>query len=464
MQGLDPGLYRRLGICPRQELDGRVVFLVRENAPLWALALANGHDLSVVNSALFESALEAVPRQTAARVMQGVTLDNDIASLFKETSTLSQFEQGLDSDAPIIRAVNAMISEAISRGASDIHLEPYEKTTTVRLRIDGVLNDLVFPPRDVYAALISRIKIMAQLDIAEKRLPQDGRISARLGQQTVDLRVATLPTAYGERVVLRLLRKSVEPVGLRELGMSEKVLAEFHELLTKPNGIVLVTGPTGSGKTTTLYAAINVLKTSHENIMTVEDPVEYEISGISQTPVQPKIGLTFASTLRAILRQDPDILMVGEIRDLETAQIAVQAALTGHLVLATMHTNDAPSAIARLVDMGIEPFLLSSALRAVLAQRLIRKLCMTCLAKETTTPCPACAGSGYSGRTGIFELMRCDADIQQAIRAGADAPTLRELARDQGMVLLMEDAARWVAQGVTSAEEVARVASAEGDD
>lgn len=463
MLELNPNLYQRLGICPQQRADGRWRFLVKAEAPVWALALANDCEWSVVDSQGFDAAIEALPKQTAAQVMQGVSLDNDLSSLLKETSTMSHFEQGLDSEAPIIRAVNAMISEAISRGASDIHLEPYEKRTVVRLRIDGILTDLVSPPREVYAALISRIKIMAQLDIAEKRLPQDGRISARLGAQTVDLRIATLPTAYGERAVLRLLRKSIEPVGLLELGMSEHVLSEFKEILSKPNGIVLVTGPTGSGKTTTLYAAIHVLRTSRENIMTVEDPVEYEIAGISQTPVQPRIGLTFASALRAILRQDPDILMIGEIRDRETAQIAVQAALTGHLVLATMHTNDAPSAVARLVDMGIEPFLLSSALRAVLAQRLIRKLCTTCRAKDAQAPCTACNASGYSGRTGIFELMRCDADLQQAIRAGADAPTLRDISRNKGMVPLMEDASRWVSQGITSAEEAARVASAEGD-
>ncbi len=462
MLGLDPKLYHRLGICPRQEPDGQWHFVVRANAPVWALALAHGAAWSLVSDESFTRSVEALPRQTAAQAMQGVALNHDISSLLKESAALSQFEQGLDSDAPIIRAVNAMIGEAIARGASDIHFEPYEKTTVVRLRIDGVLSDLVSPPREVYSALISRVKVMAQLDIAEKRLPQDGRISAALGSQTVDLRVATLPTSHGERVVLRLLRKSTEPIGLRELGMSEKALVEFNEILAKPNGIVLVTGPTGSGKTTTLYAAIHLLKTSHENIMTVEDPVEYEIAGVSQTAVQPKIGLTFASTLRAILRQDPDILMVGEIRDFETAQIAVQAALTGHLVLATMHTNDAPSAITRLVDMGIEPFLLSSALRAVLAQRLIRKLCTRCREDRVQTSCPSCGGNGYSGRTGIFELMRCDSDLQEAMRRGSDAALLRDLARRKGMVSLMDDAARWVSQGITTAQEVARVASAEG--
>ena len=361
-----------------------------------------------------------------------------------------------------------IFNDAIVRQASDIHLEVYGQKTQIRFRIDGVLKDVAAPPRDIYAAIVSRIKIMANLDIAEKRLPQDGRITTRLEDQMVDVRVSTLPTGHGERVVMRLLRKEAGSADLTSLGMPPELLAEFRRLIAMPNGIVLVTGPTGSGKTTTLYGAIEAIRTSADNIMTVEDPIEFEMAGVAQTQVQPKIGLSFAAALRAILRQDPDILMIGEIRDLETAQIAVQAALTGHLVLATLHTNDAPSSITRLIDMGIEPFLLSSTINGVLAQRLVRKLCGVCRIvnegraassayRANPLGCIECKQAGYFGRTGVFELMINSGELRSAIKQSADAIQLHAIALKAGMVPLAKDAQRWIDAGITSAEEVSRV-------
>lgn len=433
---------------------------VGPGAPAWALAFAGAVSADPVArwKPLSESellqALDALPNQSAAEVIRTAKLDSGLSSLLLEPLVADSAALAED-DAPVISMVNAVLREAAKRNASDIHFEPYELHATIRLRIDGMLVDLVQPPRAVYSALVSRIKIMSQLDIAERRLPQDGRLSISLDSGSVDVRVSVLPTAHGERVVLRLLQKNAQHLQIQNLGMSAEVEQKFSALLEKPNGIVLVTGPTGSGKTTTLYAALMRLRTSAENIMTVEDPVEYNIEGISQTPVSPKIGLSFASALRAILRQDPDILMVGEIRDLETAQIAVQAALTGHLVLATLHTNDSASAVTRLIDMGIEPFLLSSTLRGVLAQRLLRRLCSACDAKNQD--CEICNGTGYSGRLGIYELMVVNEPLQEAIRRGDDATQIRTIAAGSGLIELRQDANRWLAAGQTSAEEVARV-------
>jgi general secretion pathway protein E len=323
----------------------------------------------------------------------------------------------------------------------------------VRFRIDGSLREVVNPHRGLHAALISRLKIMADLDIAEKRLPQDGRISLRLGQRAIDVRVSTLPGAHGERAVLRLLDKSDSRLTLQAVGMQGQTLQQFQHLVQQPHGIVLVTGPTGSGKTTTLYAALQMLDAAHANIMTVEDPIEYELAGVGQTQVNPKIDLDFAKALRAILRQDPDIIMIGEIRDHETAQIAVQASLTGHLVLATLHTNDAVSAVTRLTDMGIEPFLLSSSLLGVLAQRLVRKICQSCQGPG----CEACGGAGYQGRTGIFELLTVDDSLRQLIHDRAGEPLLRDNALHLGMLTLREDGQRLVELGITSAQELMRV-------
>ncbi|MFY8192790.1 MAG: GspE/PulE family protein, partial [Limnohabitans sp.] len=338
-------------------------------------------------------------------------------------------------------------------GASDIHIEPYERHSSVRFRIDGTLREVVSPNRALHAALISRLKIMADLDIAEKRLPQDGRISLRLGQRAIDVRVSTLPSAHGERAVLRLLDKSESRLTLEAVGMQGHTLQGFTQLLSQPHGIVLVTGPTGSGKTTTLYAALQQLDAARFNIMTVEDPIEYELSGIGQTQVNPKIDLDFAKALRAILRQDPDIIMIGEIRDHETAQIAIQASLTGHLVLATLHTNDAVSAVTRLTDMGIEPFLLSSSLLGVLAQRLVRKLCGHCQGKG----CSHCGQTGYQGRTGIFELLSTNDSLRSLIHDKASESALRDAAQGNGMRSLRDDGQRLVDAGITSAEELLRV-------
>ena len=309
--------------------------------------------------------------------------------------------------------LNALLTQAARDGASDIHIEPFERHSSVRFRVDGALREVVRPNRALHAALISRLKIMAELDISEKRLPQDGRIALRIGNRAVDVRVSTLPSAHGERAVLRLLDKSESKLTLEAIGMQGEVLGEFTRLVSQPHGIVLVTGPTGSGKTTTLYAALNRMISGTTNIMTVEDPIEYELQGIGQTQVNSKIDLTFAKALRAILRQDPDIIMIGEIRDFETAQIAIQASLTGHLVLATLHTNDASSAVTRLIDMGVEPFLLSSSLLGVLAQRLVRKI-------DLTDP------SGYRGRTGLFELLVADDAIRALVHRQASEAEIRE--------------------------------------
>jgi general secretion pathway protein E len=349
--------------------------------------------------------------------------------------------------------LNALLTQAARDGASDIHIEPYERHSSVRFRVDGNLREVVQPNRALHAALISRLKIMAELDIAEKRLPQDGRISLRLGSRAVDVRVSTLPSAHGERAVLRLLDKSETRLSLESVGMQGASLKRFEQLVTQPHGLILVTGPTGSGKTTTLYAALQSLDAVGSNIMTVEDPIEYELAGVGQTQVNSKIDLTFAKALRAILRQDPDVIMIGEIRDFETAQIAIQASMTGHLVLATLHTNDAVSAVTRLTDMGIEPFLLSSSLLGVLAQRLVRKVCTACQGRA----CSQCGQTGYAGRTGIFELMITDDALRAQIHAKQSEASLRDGALAGGMVLMREDGERLVQLGITRPEELLRV-------
>ena len=359
----------------------------------------------------------------------------------------------MNDNAPVIRMINSLLRQAIRDHASDIHLEAFEKNSMVRFRVDGNLRDIAVMRPELHAALVSRIKIIATLDISEKRLPQDGRISLKLGDRLVDVRVSTLPTSHGERVVLRLLEKNYDRLNLMALGMSDETFTQFDHLLHQPHGIVLVTGPTGSGKTTTLYGAILRLRNKVNNIMTVEDPIEYSLEGIGQTQVNSKIDMTFARALRAILRQDPDIVMLGEIRDLETAQIAVQASLTGHLVLATLHTNDAPSAVTRLIDMGIEPFLLSSSLLGVLSQRLIRMTCPACHGAG----CVECAHSGYSGRNGIYELMTINAKVKELIYRRASETEIREEALLSGMHTLAEDGERWILNNKTSREELLRV-------
>ncbi|WP_394790708.1 GspE/PulE family protein [Rhodoferax sp.] len=398
------------------------------------------------------SAAYAQGESSAASVVSEVESDADLSRMMQELPAVEDLLEMSD-DAPIIRMLNALLTQAARDGASDIHIEPYERHSSVRFRVDGTLREVVQPNRALHAALISRLKIMADLDISEKRLPQDGRISLRIGTRAVDVRVSTLPSAHGERAVLRLLDKSGAKLTLESVGMQGDVLDQLQHLIAQPHGIILVTGPTGSGKTTTLYAALSRLDAGSSNIMTVEDPIEYELPGVGQTQVNAKIDLTFAKALRAILRQDPDVIMIGEIRDFETAQIAIQASLTGHLVLATLHTNDAASAVNRLIDMGVEPFLLSSTLLGVLAQRLVRKLCPVCHGKN----CQACNHTGYQGRTGIFELLVTNDAIQAQIHNRASEADIRSAARTAGMQLMREDGERLVQAGTTSREELLRV-------
>jgi general secretion pathway protein E len=427
------------------------------------------------------SSAYAQGESSAAAVVSEVESDADLSRMMQDLPAIEDLLETSD-DAPIIRMLNALLTQAARDGASDIHIEPYERHSCVRFRVDGTMREVVQPNRALHAALISRLKIMAELDIAERRMPQDGRISLRIGTRAVDVRVSTLPSAYGERAVLRLLDKSEGRLSLEALGMQGEVLQQFERLVTQPHGIVLVTGPTGSGKTTTLYAALARLDASQSNIMTVEDPIEYELSGIGQTQVNPKIDLDFAKALRAILRQDPDVIMIGEIRDFETAQIAIQASLTGHLVLATLHTNDAVSAVTRLTDMGVEPFLLSSSLLGVLAQRLVRKLCPVCKVGSRATKlgldpdfakqnsgsdpnfpsyhpvgCEVCGRSGYKGRTGIYELLTANDQVRALIHSRAAESQLFVAAEAAGLTSMRADGERLVQLGVTSREELLRV-------
>ncbi len=416
-------------------------------------------------------------QDSAAEVMQDIDSE-DPEALFSEIQETGDLLDDT-SDAPVIRLVNLMFSQAVRDNASDIHIEPYQNSLKIRQRLDGILYDMLSPPKHVQSALISRIKIMANLNIAEKRLPQDGRIELKVGNKDVDIRVSTLPTSFGERVVLRLLDKSSILITLTELGMPDDRFIPFTEQIHAANGIVLVTGPTGSGKTTTLYAALTSINNTDINIITVEDPVEYRISGIGQVQVNPKINLTFASGLRSIVRQDPDVILIGEIRDTETAEIAIQSALTGHLVFSTLHTNDAASAITRLVDMGIEPFLLSSSINAILAQRLVRIICPYC--KEAYTPdreallklgimpedanrqvyrgkgCAKCHHTGYKGRCGIFELLLMNREMKHLILQTANSHEIKDLAIKNGMITLRQDGAMKVFEGITTIEEVYRV-------
>ncbi|MFZ6872766.1 type II secretion system ATPase GspE [Undibacterium sp. Di27W] len=396
----------------------------------------------------------------AADVVGEVESDLDLAKLMLDMPAVEDLLESAD-DAPVIRMINALLTQALRDGASDIHIEPFEQISVVRFRVDGALRDVVRPKKAIHASLISRIKIMAQLDIAEKRLPQDGRITLRIGGKPVDVRVSTLPTGHGERAVLRLLDKEAGRLDLGHLGMSADVLTQFDKLIAQPHGIVLVTGPTGSGKTTTLYAALSRVNAGTTNILTVEDPIEYELAGVGQTQVNAKIEMTFAKALRAILRQDPDVIMIGEIRDLETAQIAVQASLTGHLVLATLHTNDSAAAVTRLLDMGIEPFLLSSSLLGVVAQRLVRKLCTHCRVEKQGTwhavGCEHCGHTGYQGRVGVYELLQTTDAIRAQIHHEAAEAEIRTAAQADGMKTMREDGQRWLKTGVTTPEELLRV-------
>jgi general secretion pathway protein E len=386
----------------------------------------------------------------------------------------------ISDEAPVIKLVNLILFQAVKERASDIHIEPFQKELKVRYRIDGILYQRLDPPKRYQSAMVSRLKVMAKMDIAEKRLPQDGRIPIKIADKDIDIRVSIIPTTFGERVVLRLLDKQSLLLGMGEIGLSPDKHQTLQDLISRSNGILLVTGPTGSGKTTTLYAALSQINSPDKNIITIEDPVEYQLWGIGQIQVNPKIGLTFAHGLRSVLRHDPDVILVGEIRDAETAEIAIQAALTGHLVFSTLHTNDAASAATRLVDMEIEPFLVASVVRAIVAQRLIRVVCPEC--KEGYVPepemlkevgitteqlkggkvyrgkgCPACSGTGYRGRTGIYEILLVSETIRQLIMKKADSASIGRQAVEEGMKTLREDGARKIVEGITTLEEVVRV-------
>ena len=416
-------------------------------------------------------------RDSAEQLVQDMEEDS--------SAIISEIEEKADllddiSDAPIIKLANHIISQSVKARASDIHMEPYQDSFKVRYRVDGILYDLLSPPKWVQPALISRIKVMAKMNIAEKRLPQDGRLDVKIGNQEIDVRVSTIPTSFGERLVLRLLDKSGSLISLSDLGLASDKLDVLANLVRSPNGIILVTGPTGSGKTTTLYAILSSINIPDINIITIEDPVEYQIKGISQIQVNPKINLTFASGLRSIVRQDPDVILVGEIRDRETAEIAVQSALTGHLVFSTLHTNDSASAITRLVDIGVEPFLISSSVLAVVAQRLIRVLCRDC--KQPYTPdqitlerigitpdqfqdstvyravgCENCFQTGYKGRTGIFEIMLLDPSLKSLILTTYDSSQIKNAALNLNMVTLRQDGIQKVLRGISTIEEIIRV-------
>jgi len=470
-----------------------VIVLDREDPP--RLGLRQGAALTAVQEAqrvlgrrlpvtwlapeAFDQALGAAYQHDSSAAMlmvEGIGNDLDLHSLadqIPETEDLLEQED----DAPIIRLINAILGEAIAENASDIHIETFEKRLVIRFRVDGILREVVQPKRELAALLVSRIKVMARLDIAEKRIPQDGRISLRVGGREVDIRVSTLPSANGERVVLRLLDKQAGRLTLRHLGMSAQDRRLLEQTVKKPHGIILVTGPTGSGKTTTLYAALTTLNDRTRNILTVEDPIEYNLEGIGQTQVNTKVDMTFARGLRAILRQDPDVVMVGEIRDQETADMAVQASLTGHLVLSTLHTNSAIGAVTRLVDMGVEPFLIASSLLGVLAQRLVRVLCDDCkrpyvadaaecalVGADPATPptlyhaegCEVCRNLGYRGRTGIYELVVFDDRLRSMVHTRASEQDMLRHARELGPGI-REDGMRKVREGLTTIEEVLRV-------
>jgi len=443
------------------EWDGVNVVLAPYSAILSAINLA--YDMS---------------QDSAEQVIQNMHEDDSDQILSEIEATGDLLDE--TSEAPIIKLVNLMLSQAVKARASDIHVEPYQEKLKIRYRVDGILYDKLSPPKRIQSTLVSRIKVMAKLNIAEKRLPQDGRIDIRIADKNVDIRVSSIPTAFGERVVLRLLDKSTVLLQLTDIGMPEDRLKLIDGLIRSPHGIVLVTGPTGSGKTTTLYAALTTINKPDINIITIEDPVEYQIEGIGQIQVNPKIGLNFANGLRSIVRQDPDVILVGEIRDLETAEVGIQSALTGHLVFSTLHTNDSASAVTRLIDMGIEPFLVSSSVMAILAQRLVRVVCDECkeayIADEESldsigiTPemaagrniyrgmgCSSCLNTGYRGRTGIFELMILDDSIKNLILKTSDANAIKRQAIDQGMFSLRQDGAQKVLDGITTIEEVFRV-------
>jgi general secretion pathway protein E len=484
LEGLSSRFIRENRVIPL-ELKNSVLKVLMANpedkATIDALRVATSADIIVFISdpaALDEyiSRFYGQESQNINRIIEDIG-ERGLEFLKEEEEDIGYLKD-LASEAPIIKLVNLLITRAVESRASDIHIEPFEDELKVRYRIDGVLHDIESVPKKLQAAIVSRIKIIAKLNIAERRLPQDGRIRIKIGEKEIDIRVSTIPVLYGESVVMRLLDRESIVIDLDLLGFSPQTLSAFDQLIKKPNGIILVTGPTGSGKTTTLYGALDKINSPDKKIITVEDPVEYQLKGVNQIQVKPQIGLNFANTLRHIVRQDPDIIMIGEIRDLETAEIAIQSALTGHLVFSTLHTNDAPSAITRLLDMGVENFLLSSTMRGILAQRLVRVICPDCKERDPSTvdkeqlaifgirsnstlyrgkKCEQCAFTGYFGRAGIFELLLVEDDIRTLIMRNADSNQIREIARKRGMKTLLEDGAEKVKAGITTLSEVLRV-------
>ncbi|MCL6538859.1 MAG: Flp pilus assembly complex ATPase component TadA [Acidothermus sp.] len=470
---------RRYNALPIGYEDGKLVVAMADPANVFAIddiRSLTGLDVKPV-VATRADVLTAINRYHRA----DEELDDLTSSLAaEEADELASLDEVVE-DAPIVKFVNLLITQAVQDRASDIHIEPTERDLRVRFRIDGVLHEVMRSPRNIQSGVISRLKIMAEMNIAERRLPQDGRMSVSVNGKKVDLRVASLPTVWGEKVVMRILDNSTAMLNLADLGFAEDNYARYSASFTKPYGMILVTGPTGSGKSTTLYATINIVSSPEKNVITVEDPVEYRLPGINQIQTNVKAGLTFASALRTILRADPDIVLIGEIRDHETAQIAIEAALTGHLVFSTLHTNDAPSAVNRLIEMGIEPFLVGSALDCVLAQRLARRLCQKCREPYTPTPqalrearfpwrdgdplptlyravgCAACSKTGYKGRVALHEVMTVTEEIERLAVERASAEAIGRVAREQGMVTLREDGLRKVAQGITTLEEIFRV-------
>jgi general secretion pathway protein E len=476
-----------------------VLPLRRENGTIVAatsepLALSTIDDLSVLLGA--EISLRLTPSETILDTLNRLHSEDmnkaedtvqemeeeDLSFLAAELDEPTDLLEVTD-DAPIIRLVNSLLSQAIRERASDIHIEPFEKEMVARFRIDGILYNILTIQKRFQASIASRVKIMSGLNIAEKRLPQDGGMRIKIGGKDVDIRVSIVPTAFGERIVLRLLYRESALLPLDQIGFAGDTLTRFNELIERPHGIILVTGPTGSGKTTTLYAALSKINSPDKNIITIEDPIEYQLKGIGQIQVSPKIQLTFAAGLRSVLRQDPDVILVGEIRDSETAEIAIQAALTGHLVFSTLHTNDAAGAVTRLIDMKVEPFLISSSVMAILAQRLVRVLCKECRESYQITPaeiaeleikrgikgaavyrakgCESCFHTGYFGRTAIYELLNVDDELRQMIMKNSDASMIKALAIEKGMMTLRQDGADKILKGITSVEEVVRVTQKE---
>lgn len=475
-------LARRYGAIPIKFLDENMLLVAMvDPTNVFAiddLRMMTGYDIKPAISSA-EDVFNQISK--IHRLGDSVADEVDMEADFAAETSMEADIRDVASEAPIVKLVNSVISQGVEDGASDLHFEPQEKELVVRFRIDGVLHEIMSVPKRMQAGVLSRIKVMADIDIAERRIPQDGRIGLTVGGKPIDIRVASMPTVYGEKIVLRLLDKSSIMLNLMDLGFSERALKRFEKSFRKPYGAILVTGPTGSGKSTTLYATLNVLNSKEKNIITVEDPVEYRLSGINQTQINMKAGLTFSSGLRAILRSDPDIVMVGEIRDKETAQIAIEAALTGHMVLSTLHTNDAPGALTRLTEMGIEPFLTASAIECIMAQRLARKLCINC--KEPYQPtdealrqngfpqevmgknitlyraggCPRCNNTGYKGRLGIYEVMIVSEAIERLTVERKSADEISRVAQAEGMLSLREDGLDKVIKGVTSMEEIARV-------